>query len=411
VDSKTEVSDPGVKIFATGADVRNIALNLAENCSAFVNEYTRQLGVLFQGLGESRVSGAHMNACFGYLANTISALHARRPDLDARALNRHMAYVSVCPYYWIEPTGLLNETMRTTAACQNGYGPVCHRDSPADEPMFEGIRDVVDQGNVYLCSFAWRSARTNALVRHMGMNLRGGTANITPYMYDSNKMHNVGGDGELNDRRNAHATLDQYMWVRGQSCIPSPGETIYVGSGMKSTILRMEYDHNERLNVLNHVPNKDELMNGKVHTTVSAVMSIEGGHTNTEERGERRARTQCSRAMQRNRVLNKAMYDTSTWLPVPCNGDPDLSWDPVVVNKVDVAASIPVTVAEPVITHVQHGAPMVVEKRDQPQRYRVPHNRPQAPVLPVAAAMNDGGDDGPDGGDEMGVGPAAPEAH
>lgn len=274
---------PGANTALTGTDVLSAQLwhanNIGAICGTFCHIYVRELAKLFVvSGGESVAADCHM---------------ARFNDYDENG-SRHLAFRSVAPYYWIEPTGMF-KSMPETDACKMGYGPIAPVGLKVEKPCFEDIV-LMQGGQRSTAAISFRSLRTNGLMLHLAGNPRNGLSAIVPIQFLSDRMANIGGSNTATSNRTNGRGMDSYMWGKAQTLFPHPAEMLYTGASMGVQIVHDAYDAALALR-RNHVPTADELVEGTVSFTVGRLSAAPPGKLGHVDSGVRRERSRAIEAL------------------------------------------------------------------------------------------------------------------
>lgn len=281
---------------ARAVDLRvRMAGLIANHSGNFSYNYIRALSYLFGVEGNSSFSSGdncraatHMIGCFTSLA---------------RVGTRHSNFNTICPFYWIEPTGAIRFISRDFPAIDAGYGPLAFsRCGEIEFNAFEQVGNVHNDALLTTYDISWRSARTNALMIHLRAHPDDGLANFIPLAMDPNGLINIGdqranvqADADIYARMNDRDALGHYMWVQGQSWLPAPGEFIYAGTGIKVQMMHRIYNERNNMFETTHTPDFSEVQaNTPVYISVTPYYSIGVGGVGFDPRGVRRARTRAA---------------------------------------------------------------------------------------------------------------------
>lgn len=201
--------------------------------------------------------------------------------------DRHLEYRSVAPYFWVEPTGLI-QNEPTTDAQMAGFGVLACPGLPGQMSAFEKPEIIKDWGGQYSFRYKHRSARTSGWLIHCGYHRQDGLAYIKPAQFTASRF--VMNKSKSASLRATHAGFDKYMWGRGQSKIPHPAESVYVNSiDLVCVALASSFDEETMQTRIMHTPMVSELSE-KVTFIASTLREIDDGLSNYESKAVRRVR-------------------------------------------------------------------------------------------------------------------------
>lgn len=264
----------------------NLSAKIANDCSDFCMNYIRALVDIF---------------CIKTIDITADVVLINCFNNMRQKTNRHLTATSVTPFFWIEPTSILYLNPNEYDAAKYGYASICSPFETIKKPFFEKVQVKKDNGMYSLTFASWRSARTNALILHLSGHCEDGLALMRPFVMDPNNIVQPGGDSiSIQKRMVSNATVDQYMWVRGQSCIPCPGETIYTGEGIGFKIKHYVIDQDNWSASYVHFPRTNEL-DGEVEFRVSKPQGYGNYILRWASKEVRTARSHAAMALDRAR--------------------------------------------------------------------------------------------------------------
>jgi hypothetical protein len=254
------------------------AISICGVAGHFSKSYVKALGHLFLADQQGEEAVNHLTTRF---------------QLAAAAPDRHLRYVSVAPFFWVEPTGLVDLPSTEFPAVAAGFGQLCSPVRPAKMPFWDNVfQTTCDMGCVSYGRVGWRSARTSGLVLHLNGHLLNGLTSLIVRQADPYAFNNLGGADEgMSARLLASRDMASMLWVRGHSPICAPAEAMYVGRGLGIQVVHSSYDPGEGRIKLNHVPDASEFFSGEVSLYVSRFAPIGTGGLDDPNRVVRRART------------------------------------------------------------------------------------------------------------------------
>nr|UTQ50927.1 MAG: coat protein [Koper totivirus 3] len=306
-------ADPSV------ADGRSIGRQLASDLGRFAPLFMRGLTALFGLRSSSGVAEGHF--C------TVAARRLNPPADDA--VDRHLRYKTVAPYFWIEPTSLIPRDFLGSPAEANDYAAKVTAGHVWSQPCFERYRTLDPSSNAVhaAVSFKMRTARTSGLVASLA-SAPAPLAEIRLFQFDDSSVVLPGDQGPTPGTVAAkHAAADpvsSYLWVRGQSCIPAPAEFINTNSyyGAKIRYAYFDNDFDARITEL---PSDSEMSGGEIEWRVTLPTGLATGPSNYGDRHARRARTRAAiglaQALARSRAFGTAASPSMEISSVPPSFD------------------------------------------------------------------------------------------
>lgn len=221
----------------------------------------------------------------------------------AKYVSRHLMFKTVAPYFWIEPTSVLDIDDSDFPAVINGYGPRAYVGSDVVHPMLENPEVMSTSSVQSTICVRWRSARTVPLLQHLSGHVADGLACIRIVQADTNKILLLGGTArEVSQRIYGKEGLHNYMWTRGQSGVIHPAECTYVGGDIALRFIHMmpasDDDYSDKVT---HIPMVEELLNAKITFRCTKLQVVPNGKSNMWPVDVKRSR---SRAAQMLRTVN-----------------------------------------------------------------------------------------------------------
>ncbi|QKI37142.1 putative coat protein [Macrophomina phaseolina victorivirus 1] len=313
VSNTGDISPPGTGEgdLEGDADARAIGRQISADLGRFAPLYTRGLTRLFGLTTNSGVAEAHFS--------TVAA------QCLADTTDRHLRHKTVAPYFWVEPTSLIDPDFLGSEAEAGGFGALVKAGSQRAIPCFERFREI-DHGrnaNFSTVAFKMRTARTSGLVcAHAAEPTP--LAGLKLYQFDEDSVVLAGDQGPTaGDVPTKHAAADplsSYLWRRGQSAIPAPAEFMNIQGAYaaKYRVVTWDDDFNGPMAAL---PAAWEVDQFPTLWRVSVPTAIANGPSNYADRDARRARSRAaialSQAAMRSRGYGEANSPVITVSNVP----------------------------------------------------------------------------------------------
>jgi hypothetical protein len=294
-----------------GADMSMAnARSLSTHAEHFSAAYTRAIGLLFGAVDHSGIAATHLAAAF------------TSPMIET---SRHLAYPSVVPFYWVEPTCILPRNLLHSGAEASGYAALVDPDSgQLQMPMFEDATPVpTRQHRMSMVSTPWVSARKSGLIMHLnGHNLNGlGLAVVRGGSVNGWGLCRIPtGAADVLQHMDGNGSVARLLWIRGQSSICHPGECLYLGS---EPVKLLFVNRTSPLGWIDEVANLPlaEDLGGMVEVQVTSLHGIPGGRAGAVDNGTARTRTTAlNRVVQASNLAATGQY---TECPVDADFDVD----------------------------------------------------------------------------------------
>jgi len=287
----------GLNSTGTSTDALNIGAQLAGISNRYTNNMLLGLCKIFDfSTANIDIAVRHYDASF-----SCAAMRA----------DRHLYYPSVAPYYWIEPTGILNDLFEETTASRSGFGPLCKIGENKEYRMVERGKVLETEPHTSVVQFQHRSMRTSHFITHLTNSREDGVANYRLIGCDAEQWVAVGGDGTaIHDRMLAQASLDQYMWERTDVALRAPGEGLYIGKGTRWLVQNNVMDPTSWRGQATHSFEDEELVDGTVSYGVTRLTSI-GIHGIGPSKETKRYATSAGRILCGARLSAMGMMPTS----------------------------------------------------------------------------------------------------
>lgn len=210
-----------------------------------------------------------------------------------KADERHLQYASITPHFWIEPTSLLPENFMDNICEREGFGSFGGKNQRTSRSAFEAMELVNVNGGMYSSYYVkMRGARTSGLIQHLNMHPMDGLGAVCIKQADPLGILQPGGSEAtpVSDRIKRGASMNEYLWVRGQSPICAPGEFINIKPTYGIQIRHGMFDADGYLHA-EHVPASWEMMNCTVEFDIGVPTGIPNGASNSPDSNARRAKT------------------------------------------------------------------------------------------------------------------------
>jgi len=284
---------------ATDADARAIGRQIASDLGRFAPLYIRAITKLFGLSTHSGVAESH-----------FCTVGARALEQEGEHVDRHLRYKTVAPYFWVEPTSLLEDNAFGTMAESEGYGAKVTPGADRTYPCFERYRssDVGRSATFATVAFKMRTARTSALVCAWAA-APAPLADLRLYQFDESSVLLPGDQGPTAGtvalKHAAADPLSSYLWTRGQSCFPAPAEFMNIQGNYGAKVKLMSWDDDFNAEI-SDMPNEREMATEMIHFRVSVPAGLETGPSNHADRNARRARSRAANALAQAVVRSRA---------------------------------------------------------------------------------------------------------
>ncbi|CBY84991.1 coat protein [Tolypocladium cylindrosporum virus 1] len=272
---------PGQNQAGTAAMANRNRAQLLGSAPAFFSEYIRGLATIFGASGDSSLACRFMGA----------ASYALPQD------PRHLRYATVSPWFWIEPTGLLPHDFLGSKAEANGAGSFAWKDTTRTRVAWDELTQHGEADTTFSAYVArFRSPRQQWFFAHWMNHPLNGLGAIRVRQLDPNGIVQPGqcvAHPDVRDRVEADLPFTDYLWTRGQSPPPAPGELLNLSGSVGFLVRHLTYDddgvpHEE------HVPTRREFLDTTVTIEVGRPVGIATGASNAGDNHVRRARTKAA---------------------------------------------------------------------------------------------------------------------
>lgn len=390
------VSDPdATEPLPAAAIIAANKMALIQVFSPFADNYVRALTKLFGFNVVSGIAARHFSEC---------------PSLLPRD-ERHLAYASFNPFFWIEPTSIIPHDFTGFAAESEGFASYATVGLPRTLPGFEAISPFGTGSTAFSYHVVkMRGPRASPFMAHWNANRANGLGNIMVKQLDPNAVIHPGPDTTaplIRQRVEENHPLSQFLWTRGQSPFAAPGECLNLTAAWGIMVNHIVWSDDGDFTV-NHVPAQHEFADTHVTFHVSAPVGIPTGATNTSTSDCRRARTKATRELAAS-ILRSRVFGTPDAVEMPTlTSAPPLPGsapmthttpypqastgpDPVVVDSTagvvgGNGSPAPTAPAPIIMTHSAHKAPAA--QRSVGTSYGAGSTSTTAPPLPQAASTH-----------------------
>ncbi|BAN51774.1 putative capsid protein [Rosellinia necatrix victorivirus 1] len=275
---------PGQHTAGTAAMAGAIRAQLLNDQERFWQNYCRGLGMIFCAEGASDLA----------VRFSVTASYSLGADC------RHLRHASVAPWFWIEPTSLLPSTLLGTEAESIGHASFGGRDSQSLLPAWEAIVPAGGRDTTFSAYHVrLPSARRAAMLTHwLGHELNGLGALSIRQLDPTTVVHPgaCAAHPDVRDRVEAALPITDYLWTRGQSPFPAPGEFLNLGATAGIFVRHATFTDDGDI-TMTHLPAAREMVNCAITIEVGRPLSIANGATNAADATARRARTRGAREL------------------------------------------------------------------------------------------------------------------
>lgn len=253
------------------------------NMPRFLDFYLNGLGKLFGAEGSTQVAG------------TVGRTHA-----TLMGIGRHFDFASIAPFYWIEPTSLIPHDFLGSPAETHGSGAYATVDVPREKGAFEDLAEAGASDVAYSAyNVLMRNPRSAWFFAHWLGHPQNGLGAISVRQLDPNGIIHPGAcdqHPDVRDRVEAALPWTSFMWVRGQSPFPAPGELLNLSGTAGFMVRHLTFD-DDAIPTPEHVPTSREFLATSVRLVCGRPMSIANGPSNSPDSTARRARTRAAREL------------------------------------------------------------------------------------------------------------------
>lgn len=160
--------------------------------------------------------------------------------LERVARDRHLAYSNISPYYWIEPTGIINSPLAGISKRSRAFGAITYR---SEVDVRVGVPDAgitASFGHEYDVVMKYINMRHNWLLLWAASRDGDGLAQISLLGLDSTRLCNLGPNltqmDFMDEARVEFLVMHRMRWRVGDCVFPRPAEALYVGGDIKVAI-------------------------------------------------------------------------------------------------------------------------------------------------------------------------------
>ncbi|ANJ77667.1 coat protein [Sclerotinia nivalis victorivirus 1] len=275
---------PGDSLDPTDAMTLRNRAQLLSDLPKFSLSYIPALAKLFAAEGNPAIAIAAFNGASSQLSRTT----------------RHLKFASVSPWFWIEPTSLIPHDFVGSVAEHEGFASYGGRDSTRSRHAWEDIQASGVNDTAFSAYHAlFRGARACWFFLHWLGNPANGLGSISVRQLDPNAIIHPGpctAHQQVRDRVEASLPWTDYLWTRGQSPFPAPGEMLNISGTVGFFVKHYTFD-DEGLPTVEHVPASHEFLDTTVTLHVGRPIGLSIGASNTPASDARRARTRATREL------------------------------------------------------------------------------------------------------------------
>lgn len=272
---------PGDHTVGTTLMADRIRARLLSDQALFWSGYTSALSIIFGAEGDTGLS----------IRFSCAASTALSTD------NRHLRFASVSPWYWVEPTSILPPNLIGSEAEIEGCASLAGKDSSITKPAWDTITQVGASDVTFSAYRArFKFARQTWFFNHWLNHPMNGLGAMKVRQLDPNGVIHPGpcvDHPQVRDRVEADLPFTDYLWVRGQSPFPAPGEFINLGMSVGFLVRHMTLD-DEGIPTEEHLPTSREFLSCTVTLDVGRPIGLASGKTNATDNQTRRARTRAN---------------------------------------------------------------------------------------------------------------------
>jgi hypothetical protein len=246
------------------------------------------------------------------LAEKILATTAQFvPDDD-----RHLKYASIAPFFWVEPTSLINHDFVGSSAETEGFASYATKNRERTLNAFEYIEEY-GTGSLVKSSYRakFRGARATPFFAHWHGHKRNGLASIIPMELDPDSIIHPGRDTAapaITARFNDGADISRYLWVRGQSKLPAPSEFLNISGTIGFTVTHCSVTNEGDL-VPEHVPMSNEFASTNITFMTSIPQGTPLGPLGYETTNVARGRTRATRELLAAQLRCRTFGSSTTY--------------------------------------------------------------------------------------------------
>lgn len=228
-------SDPMIKYqekyyptFISSARASSGSPDLAQEMLESLNDIIQPFSALYSA-NLSKLYGLNSfktPSCLQSLFSCACSLLSSRP----KSALRHFNYETMVPYFWVEPTCLLSPNCYGSLAEEYGSGSLGDFNSDTYIRLFEDIEEFGSTHDMMDACVKFTSLRKSGLMLWLGGHKLDGCAQIVPVQIGVNDIINTRKPNtkELVEGLERGDSIDKYMWTRGQSALPHPGEFLNI---------------------------------------------------------------------------------------------------------------------------------------------------------------------------------------
>lgn len=228
-------------------------ININMVAESFSHDYLRVLNTFFGLTSTSGLAAKFLVGC----------MNSRRAAED-----RHLGYAAINPFFWIEPTCIIQDKIPGVSCRHEAVGAFVYSNEYKTEKIFGGLTYDEKSPLTYDITIPFTSIRGDPYLRWLAMRQKDGLAYIDLVVSDPNAFACTGSRFEnvmQNGMVDEPVPLSTLSWVKGDNPTPKPHEGMYLGGGV---VLQAQWISRVR---------SSSLAYGMGRTILPSPMSIEQG--------------------------------------------------------------------------------------------------------------------------------------
>ncbi|BCA66667.1 coat protein [Colletotrichum fructicola victorivirus 1] len=261
---------------------------LLASVNKFYQEYIRGISIVFGATGDVSLACRFQGAASYSLPQNP----------------RHLRYPTVTPWFWVEPTGILPHDFMGSAAELNGIASFAYKDTTRTRSAWEHLTQVGEADSTFSAYVAeFRSPRQQWFFNHWLGHPLNGLGAVRVRQLDPNAIIQPGAclaHPDIRDRVEADLPFTDYLWTRGQSPFPAPGELLNLAGTVGFLVRHLTYN-DDGIPHEEHLPSRREFLDTSVTIEVGRPIGLPNGLTNAGDNNSRRARTRASNELAASR--------------------------------------------------------------------------------------------------------------
>ncbi|UYL89580.1 coat protein [Stagonosporopsis cucurbitacearum victorivirus 1] len=283
------LSRPGEHVAGDATMAARIRARLLADSAPFWENYTRALAIVFGAEGSNSVA--------------VRFQCAASQSLEANP--RHLRFASVSPWFFVEPTSITPPDLLGSPAESEGCASLAYKDSAVTKPAWDTITQVGARDTSFSAyRVRFKMARQAWFFNHWLGHPLNGLGSISVRQLDPNGVVHPGACAaypQVRDRVEANLPFTDYLWVRGQSPFPAPGEFMNLGLSVGFFVRHMTID-DDGIPTEEHLPTAREFADCAVTIEVGRPIGLSVGASNSSDSTARRARTRANNELAASRA-------------------------------------------------------------------------------------------------------------